>query len=46
MSRQDSSSGSRLVENVLNFGRLAQRFAGGDAKRFLDTTLTKGAVTC
>jgi predicted acyltransferase len=32
-----------LANNVINFGRLGQRFAGGDVKQFLDTTFAKGA---
>jgi len=32
-----------LANNVINFDRLARRFAGGDVKRLVDTRLAPGA---
>jgi predicted acyltransferase len=31
-----------LVNNLMDFERVARRFAGGDVKKFLDATITKG----
>jgi hypothetical protein len=32
-----------MASNIVEFGRLARRFAGGDVKNFFDTTLGKGS---
>jgi hypothetical protein len=31
-----------LANNIINFDRLGLRFAGGDIKRFFDTTIANG----
>jgi predicted acyltransferase len=32
-----------LLANVINFSQLAQRFAGGDVKNYLNTSIHQGA---
>jgi predicted acyltransferase len=32
-----------LANNIIDFGRLARRFAGGDVKQFFDTTVARGS---